>query len=112
MPPTLYVYRGFPIRATILMFQDLAAKVPADLTGCTYAAVIGLEGGPALIPLTVTATDAAKGELLIEADAEPTLQLTGSLYGWTLTVIDADGHPEVIPMGPVHVSTAPGTEPT
>jgi hypothetical protein len=110
MPPTLYVHRGFPIRAALLMFQDTAATVPADLTGCTFEAVIGRPDGPALVELTVTATDAANGELLIEAADASTLPLTGTLYGWTLTVTDSEGHPEVITMGPVHVSTAPGTQ--
>jgi hypothetical protein len=105
MRPTLDVIRGYPLRALVSLFQDAAATVPVDLTGCICTGAIGraLEGG-ALVTLTVTLTDAANGEMLVEADAESTELLTGSAYHWDLCIADSEGFPQALPMGGVAVA--------
>ena len=106
MPATLDVHRGYPLRAQVTLYQDAAGTVPVDLTGCVCSGAIGrpLDGG-ALVTLAATITDAAAGELMVEADAEATALLTGTAYSWDLCIVGDDGVPQALPMGGVAVLT-------
>lgn len=104
---TLDVFRGYPIRELITLYQDTAMTVPVDLTGCTVAGGIGRPGEAPDVTLTCEITDVENGEILVTAEGDDTTSLTGSLYPWGVIVTDSLGHPTPIPLGDAAVCPAP-----
>ncbi len=107
MPTTLDVFRGYPIRESVTLYQDAAMSVPVNLTGSTVTGGIGRVGEAPLVPLTCAIVDALNGEILITAAGEDSAALGGSLFPWGIVVTDTLGHPNPIPLGDASVHDAP-----
>lgn len=103
---TLNLFRGRAVTWRSQLFQDAAATLPVDLTGCTPAAGISTPAGKIELACAVVvegAIDATDGWVEISITAEQAADLTGTLYSWTLGVEDSLGDWNPCLKGPVNV---------
>lgn len=107
---TIQLLRG---RAEIIrcqLFQDKAATLPVDLTGCTPAAGISTPAGNVPLDCDVVeegAIDATDGYVDVTVTAEQAADLTGSFYSWSLGITDSLGDWNPCLQGPVLVNPDP-----
>lgn len=103
---TLTLFRGRASTWRAQLFQDTAATLPVDLTGCTPVAGISTPAGKIDLACTVvveSAIDATDGWVEISITDEQAADLTGTLYSWTLGIEDSLGDWNPCLQGPVIV---------
>lgn len=103
---TLTLFRGRAETWRAQLFQDAAATLPVDLTGCTPEAGISTPAGKLELACTVVeegAIDATDGWVEISITAGQSADLTGTLYSWTMGITDSQDDWNPCLQGPVNV---------
>lgn len=103
---SLTLFRGRAETWRAQLFQDAAATLPVDLSGCTPSAGISTPDGKIELACAVVvegAIDATDGWVEIAITAPQSADLTGTLYSWTLGITDSQGDWNPCLKGPVNV---------